>query len=60
LQSNRHDGRGEVVTKRVLLLLLIAAAWGLTSQLQGKDRAPETELVFLYHSGTKGETDECG
>lgn len=54
-------GRGEIVTKRVLLaLLLIAATWGFTNQLQGKDRAPETELVFLYHSGTKGETDECG
>ncbi len=59
--SYEPDGRGEVVTKRVLLaLFLIAATWGFTAQLQGKDRAPETELVFLYHSGTKGETDECG
>ena len=49
------------MTKRILLaLLLIAATWGFAGQLQGKDRAPETELVFLYHSGTKGEIEECG
>jgi len=49
------------MTKRILFaLLLVAATWGFASQLQGKDRAPETELVFLYHSGTKGEIEECG
>ena len=49
------------MTRRVLLaLLLIAATWGFTAQLQGKDRAPETELVFLYHSDTRGEIEECG
>ena len=29
-------------------------------QLLGKSRAPETEIVFLYHSDTKGEIQECG
>jgi hypothetical protein len=53
--------RGEVVTRRVLLALLAGAGfWGLSSQIQGKSRPPETELVFLYHSDTKGEIEECG
>ncbi len=53
--------RGGIVTRRVLLAaLLIAAFWGLQSQIQGKDRPPESELVILYHSDTKGEIEECG
>ncbi|UCE01436.1 MAG: hypothetical protein JSW67_09065 [Candidatus Latescibacterota bacterium] len=50
------------MTRRVLLALsVIAASWGLSStQIEGKDRPPETELVFLYHSDTKGEIEECG
>jgi hypothetical protein len=53
--------RGEVVTRRVLLAaVLIAAFWGAQSRIQAKTRSPETELVLLYHSDTKAETDECG
>ena len=49
------------MTRRVLLAaVLIAGFWGLQSQILGKDRAPETELIFLYHSDTKGQIEECG
>ena len=49
------------MTRRVLFAgFLVAGSWALASQIQSKDRAPETELVFLYHSDTKGEIEECG
>ena len=49
------------MTRRVLLAaVLVAAFWGAQSRIQAKTRSPETELVILYHSDTKGETDECG
>ena len=49
------------MTRRVLLAaVLIAAFWGAQSRIQAKPRSAETELVILYHSDTKGETDECG
>jgi hypothetical protein len=59
LPSNAE--RGEIVTRRVAFALLVfALALGLFGPLQGKSRAPETEIVLLYHSDTKGEIEECG
>ena len=56
-----HAERGEIVTRRVAFALLVfALALGLIGPLQGKSRAPETEIVLLYHSDTKGEIEECG
>jgi len=53
--------RGEVVTRRVsLALLVLACALGFVAKLYGKSRAPETEIVLLYHSDTKSEIEECG
>ena len=49
------------MSRRVsLALLVLALSLGLFGQLQGKSRAPETEIVLLYHSDTKGEIEECG
>ena len=48
------------MTRRVSLALLVLLALGFFAQLQGKSRAPETEIVLLYHSDTKGEIEECG
>ena len=44
----------------MLAALLAAGMFGLQGQILGKDRPPETELVILYHSDTKGEIEECG
>jgi hypothetical protein len=49
------------VTRRLsLVFLVLLLSLGVFGSLQGKSRAPETELVFLYHSDTKGEIEECG
>lgn len=43
-----------------LLLLLLTLMVGAVGRLDGKGRAPETELVFLYLSENRGEIEECG
>ncbi len=49
------------MARRVAFALLVfALALGLFGPLQGKSRAPETEIVLLYHSDTRGEIEECG
>jgi hypothetical protein len=54
-------GRGVNVTRRLsLVFLALLLSLGMYGSLQGKSRAPETELVLLYHSDTKGEIEECG
>jgi len=52
--------KGEVMKRAILLALLLVLSWACFAQLQGKSRAPETEIVLLYHSDTKGEIEECG
>lgn len=50
-----------VLTMRLgLLLLLLTLMVGAVGRLDGKGRAPETELVFLYLSENRGEIEECG
>jgi len=51
-----------VKSRWLLAVFVLAGLFYACGQPQKRHMklAPETEIVLVYHSDTKGETDECG